>query len=421
MEKQLVPTLRFPEFNDEWKEEKFDDILSITRLAGYEYSKYWEEDLNKEIIALRGYNIGKGKLDLRDLSYISNKLSQQLNRSKLYKNDIIYPCVGSIGNAVVIEEDNKYHIQQNIAKITCNVTTDPYYITHFLMSHLGMKEVVRFNATSSQPNVLVGSLRQFKINLPTLPEQQKIASFLTEVDTRIQTLEKKKSLVESYKKGVMQKLFSQELRFKDDNGNVFPEWETKRLNDILELLTDFEANGSFASVKDNVTVLDKPDFAWYVRATDLENNTNLENVKYVDEHSYKFLRKTPLKGKELLITKRGEIGKVYFYEPNKEIKATLAPNMYLLKLNSSVIPKFVYYYFINSDGNKKLKRINASTTIGALYKDDVKSIKMKIPSSIEQIKIADFLSAIDAKIEVLQSQIDSTNQFKKGLLQQMFV
>jgi type I restriction enzyme S subunit len=186
-EGEKVPKYRFKEFeNDgEWVEKIFDDILDITRLAGYEYSEYWKEDENKEIIALRGYNIGKGTLLLHNLGYISNELSLQLIRSKLYKGDIVYPCVGTIGNAVVIEENNKYHIQQNIAKLTPKKDVSPYFISQFLMGNLGMREVNKFNATSSQPNVLVGSLRNFKIFIPKIAEQQKIASCLSSLDALI--------------------------------------------------------------------------------------------------------------------------------------------------------------------------------------------------------------------------------------------
>ena len=228
-----IPRLRFPEFSGDFESKIFDDIVNITRLAGYEYSSYWEEDQNEEIIALRGYNIGKGFLNLYNLGYISNELSNQLIRSRLFKNDIVYPCVGSIGNAVVIEENDKYHIQQNIAKITPRGGVYSYFISHFLMSSLGMREVLKFNATSSQPNVLVGSLRKFRINVPSLLEQQKIADFLTAVDKRIELLEKKKTLLETYKKGVIKKIFNQEIRFKDNNGHDFPDWELFKLNDVL--------------------------------------------------------------------------------------------------------------------------------------------------------------------------------------------
>lgn len=207
-----------------------------------------------------------------------------------------------------------------------------------------------------------------------------------------------------------------ELRFKEFE-NV---WDLIKLNDIMNLLTDFEANGSFAGVKENVTIHEEKEYAWYVRTTDLEKKSSLDEVKYVDEHSYKFLKKTPLFGDELLVAKRGEIGKVYYYKKSEHPYATLAPNLYLLKLNELAEPYFIYSYFIGYKGNKTLKRINASSTIGALYKDDVKALKLNLPSLPEQQKIASFLSAVDEKIQQLTKKKALLEQYKKGVMQQLF-
>ena len=122
---------------------------------------------------------------------------------------------------------------------------------------------------------------------------------------------------------------------------------------------------------------------------------------------------------EVLITKRGEIGKVYFFNKPNEIKATLAPNLYLLKLNDRVIPKFLYFYFISNNGNLALKRINASTTLGALYKDDVKNLRVPLPSFKEQNKITTILSNVDNKIGSLIEKKYEYEQLKKGLMQQL--
>jgi type I restriction enzyme S subunit len=159
------------------------------------------------------------------------------------------------------------------------------------------------------------------------------------------------------------------------------------------LLTDFEATGSFADVNSNVRVFSEPNYAWYVRATDLEKKTPLSNVKYVDKETYEFLRKTTLIDKEVLIAKRGEIGKVYFFR-NAGVPATAAPNTYVLRLKKSLDPFYLYCYLTSPFGNQRLKRINASTTIGALYKDDVKKFKLPTPPLPEQKKIASILTSV---------------------------
>lgn len=201
-----------------WECVELDEISDITRLAGYEYSKYWEETEDGEIIALRGYNISKNALSLENVSRISETLSQRLIRSRLYRGDIVFPCVGTIGKAAVITEDDKYHINQNIAKITPMENLASNYLCQYLISELCKKEITRFNATTSQPNVLVGSLRQFRLPLPSLSEQKEIAAILTTADKKITILKEKKAAYEELKKGLMQKLLTGEIRVSVEEG-----------------------------------------------------------------------------------------------------------------------------------------------------------------------------------------------------------
>lgn len=179
-------------------------------------------------------------------------------------------------------------------------------------------------------------------------------------------------------------------------------WEIKKLKRGIEFLTDFEANGSFQDVKDNVTLDTGEPFAWYVRATDLENmryGFDSEN-RSCDQASYNYLRKTRLVGGELLVAKRGEIGKVYLM-PTVDIPATLAPNLYLLRFNGSLYPKFVNYWFVSELGKKELVLANKSTTIGALYKDDIKESYCIFPEIEEQRCLAEFLDQKTAEIDSL--------------------
>ena len=189
--------------------------------------------------------------------------------------------------------------------------------------------------------------------------------------------------------------------------------------DLLKLLTDYDANGSFADMAKNVNTMDGSGYAWYVRITDLENPKPLSELKYVDKLSYEFLKKTELHGGELLMAKRGDIGKVYIFEPRTKY-ATVAPNMYLLKLNNKVIPHFLYDYFVSDEGNKKLARLNASSTMGALYKDDVKNIDVIMPSIEEQSKIGIYFQSLDHLITLHQRKCDEVKSLKKYMLQKMF-
>ena len=161
----------------------------------------------------------------------------------------------------------------------------------------------------------------------------------------------------------------------------------------------------------NVNTFDGNGFAWYVRMTDLDNPKPLDELKYVDKPSYDFLRKTHLHGGELLMAKRGNIGKIYIFEPRTEY-ATVAPNMYLLKLNTKVIPIFLYNFFLSDEGKRQLFRLNASTTMGALYKDDVKNIDVIIPPIEEQKKIAEYFAYLDNLITLHQRKLNLWKLYK---------
>ena len=185
---------------------------------------------------------------------------------------------------------------------------------------------------------------------------------------------------------------------------LIPEnWYAARFNRGIELLTDYEANGSFDSIKKNVEFSDEKGYAWYVRATDLENLSidDEDNVRWVNESTYKFLSKTSLIGKELLIAKRGEIGKVYIM-PETKHKATLAPNLYLVRLNKKLDPKFTWYFFESYLGKIQLVLKNRSVTIGAIYKDDLKEVSIVFPPNEDQSQIAKYL---DYQTEIINEII----------------
>ncbi|WP_367025131.1 restriction endonuclease subunit S [Rossellomorea marisflavi] len=200
------------EIPEGWEVKELESISKITRLAGAEYSDLWKTSDEGEIVALRGYNIGENSLKLEKIERITSELSQKLIRSKLFKGDIVFPCVGTIGKATLIVDDNKYHINQNIAKISPSNSIDPLYLVYCLMSPYIKMQILKYNTSSSQPNILVGNLRKFRIIVPTLTEQQKIADILSSVDDSIVSFENEKKRYQKMKKGLMQQLLTGKKR-----------------------------------------------------------------------------------------------------------------------------------------------------------------------------------------------------------------
>lgn len=203
--KNKVPKLRFPEFTGEWEEKKFHSIFKI--FNGYAFLPF---DYKKKY---------------------SNFL--------LNENDYVLALTRPILNnqLKIAKVNSNFHnslLNQRVGKLESNQNIDFVYQ---LLQRNNIVSKIEVNIAGSDPsNLSAKEINNLKTNIPSLPEQEKIASFLLEVDTKIEKLEKKKELLSQYKKEMMQKLFSKKLRFKDENGNDYPEWEEKKLEEIGEVI-----------------------------------------------------------------------------------------------------------------------------------------------------------------------------------------
>lgn len=387
------PKLRFPEFTGDWKQHKFEDVVTIG--SGKDYKHL--ESGNVPVYGTGGYmlSVNQALSESEDAVGIGRKGTidkPYILRAPFWTVDTLFYCIPNEGFDLTF--------------------------TNCLFQNVDWKKKDESTGVPSLSKVIINNVKTY---VPSLEEQQKIASLFTELDSLIQSAEQELEGYRELKQGMLQKMFPKkgekvpEIRFPEFTGD----WEQRKVLDLLELLTDYDANGSFADMAKNVNTTDGDGYAWYVRITDLENPKPLSELKYVDESSYEFLKKTELHGGELLMAKRGDIGKVYIFEPRTKY-ATVGPNMYLLKLNNKVISHFLHDYFVSEEGNKKLTRLNASSTMGALYKDDVKNIDVIMPSIEEQAMIGNFFQSIDHLITLQQRELNGYKELKKGLLQQMF-
>ncbi|OCH25794.1 hypothetical protein A6E13_18870 [Aliivibrio fischeri] len=179
------------EVPEHWNILKMGYECEVTKLTGFEYTNHWKPDEQGEIIALRGFNIQERYLDLQKVEKITALLSCKLSRSKLHQGDIVLPCTGTLGNASVIESDGKYHINQNIAKLTFSRKVLPDFAVFWLTSE-PFRRMIDFNNTSGmQPVLLIGDIRNMRLPLPPLKEQQEIASYLKDKLSRFDKLIKK--------------------------------------------------------------------------------------------------------------------------------------------------------------------------------------------------------------------------------------
>jgi type I restriction enzyme S subunit len=280
----------------------------------------------------------------------------------------------------------------------------------FLAEELERQSFVKYNTGTAQPKLNSKTLLTIKVIVPTLPEQQKIAEFLTAVDEKIGKLKRKKELLEAYKKGAMQKLFSQEIRFKDDQGNPYPDWEEKRLGEFLdEHGGKSEGNEAVFSVSVHKGLINQIAHLGRRFAAD---NTSHYNRVYAGDIVY---TKSPTGDFPLGIIKRNQSGEIAIISP---LYGVFTPEsnglgIWLDEYFSSVTNTHNYLHSIIQKGAKNTINITNKTFLS-------KGLRVPINNE-EQELIGEFFDGLNDKITAVTSQIDKAAEFKKGLLQKMFV
>lgn len=399
MEKQLRPQLRFPEFEDRWVSKKLGEIGKVSMC------KRVLKDQTKTVGNIPFYKIGTFGKEAD--AFIDKNLYNEYKSKYSFpkKGEILISASGTIGRTVIYNGEPAYFQDSNIVWIANN---EDIVLNSLLV--YSYENVIWTTENTTIARLYNDNLRNIVINIPSLPEQQKIAAFLTDVDAKITQLTKKKSLLEQYKKGIMQKIFNQELRFEDDNGNKFPDWEEKKLGTLVKKAQSggtpkstnksyYDGNIPFLSISDMTTQ------GKYLKYT----SKSISQLGIDNSSSWI----VPINS--LIYSMYASVG---FVSINKiDLASSQAVMNIILKDNINI--EYIYYYL--DDFKQYIHRMIETGTQGNINASIVKGIKIKLPCLEEQTKIANFLSDIDEKIEALNTKIENTQTFKNGLLQQMFV
>ena len=396
MEK-LQPKLRFPEFEGDWHKNSFGSIGEIKMCK-----RILKEQTN-DSGDIPFYKIGT--FGSKPNAFISKDLFDSYRRKYSFPKvgEILISAAGTIGRKVVYDGKPAYFQDSNIVWLSHNESILKNTFLSFIYSNIHWQ-----TENTTIPRLYNNIIREKEIVFPTLPEQTKIASFLTTVDEKIYGLKKQLSLLERYKKGVMQKIFSQELRFKDENDNGFPDWEEKILSEII--------SSFIVPMRDKPKELDG-EIPWcriedfvgkYLEKSKSNQGVSVDTVKMMN------LKIFPIN--TLLVSCSANLGFCAIVKTPLITNQTfigLVPNMELIDV------EFLYYTMRLSA--RKLNTLSSGTTISYLSREQFEKFSISIPPILEQKKIAAFLTSIDEKIEKCQGQIQSMEKWKKGLLQQMFV
>jgi type I restriction enzyme S subunit len=285
------------------------------------------------------------------------------------------------------------------------------FLNYLLKTKEVRKQLIKRGKTATMTTIGQSDIATVNIIFPNISEQTKIANFLTAIDDRITQLTQKVDGLEQYKKAVMQQIFSQKLRFKDEKGRAFGAWEEKRLGDVATRVKrkNIEDNKNVLTISAQQGLINQEEF--FKKSVSAKNVTNyylLHKGEFAYNKSYS--NGYPMGAIKCL---------------NRYDKGVVSTLYICFKLNNGNINSFFEHYFESGKHNTEIEKVaqEGARNHGLLNigLDDFFSISLSVPSRAEQAKIAGFLGAVDEKLAQAKAKLDAVKQYKQGLLQQMFV
>ncbi|WP_462131448.1 restriction endonuclease subunit S [Staphylococcus aureus] len=400
-----TPELRFPNYENSWFSYKLNDISErVTRK-------------NKNLESQRPLTIS-GQLGLIDqIEYFNKSVSSKnlTGYTLIKKGEFAYNKSYSNGYPLgAIKKLERYDLGILSSLYICfsfDENIDKSFMKNYFESTKWYREVANIAVEGARNhgllNIPVNDFFNININLPIQYEQEKIGEFFSKLDRQIELEEQKLEKLEEQKKGYMQKIFSQELRFKDENGNDYPEWEDKLISDIGKVVT-----GNTPSKKDN-DYWNSNQYVW-VTPTDISNKKNIYTSGYqLSQKGFSKARQLPKN--TLLITCIASIGKNAILRIegscNQQINAVIP--------NDNYDVDYLYYAF--EDVSKLMKSIAGKTATQIVNKAVFEKLLLNVPIYEEQQKISGFLNKVDILIDKQTQKIDELKLRKQGFLQKMFV
>lgn len=415
-----VPRLRFKEFKGNWDSRKFSDILSFLGTNSFSRDKMNNisgsvKNVHYGDILVRYGNVLD--VSVEQIPFINEDVSICKIKEKDYllSGDVIIADTAedyTVGKATEIINTQGIKIVAGLHTQACRpkITFAIGYIGNFINSSAFKHQVRRIAQGTKVLSIIKTYLGDTEIHFPMEKEQQKITDFLTTFDKRIAAQQNIIADLEETKKGLLQKIFSQEIRFKDDNGQNYPDWKKGKLSEIADFL-----QGLTYHPKDVVNT-----GKVVLRSSNIRNG----QICYKDVVCVDMEIPDKLKLREndvLMCVRNGSkklVGKTAIIT-KADLDNTWGAFMMILRAKENA--GFLFQYLNSKYFFKEMFVDLGTATINQITKGMLQKCKMMIPSSAEQRKIADFLSTFDKKISAEKQILSDLQKIKRGLLQQMFV
>ncbi|QOW54166.1 restriction endonuclease subunit S [Acinetobacter indicus] len=403
-----TPKLRFKEFDGCWVEKIISEIADVR--GGKRLPKgYSLQEENNGFPYITVTDMENGTVNLEKIRYVPLEAIDQIKRYRISVDEIYISVAGTLGLVGIIPQElNNANLTENADKLT-NIKCNQFYLLHYLNNGSLSKLIDSVSTIGAQPKLALYAIQGMPIFLPSLDEQTKIASFLSAVDEKINQLTQKHQLLSQYKQGMMQKLFSQQLRFKADDGSEFGEWENKTLGEVGENIIGLTYSPTDVT-NDSTGIL-------VLRSSNIKEG-RLDKSDQVRVNK-KIKDKIIIQPNDILIcTRNGSqrlIGKSVIINDDEIMTFGAFMSVYRSDYNRFIA------YLMQTPWFFEQVQMNLGARINQITTGTLNEFTFDFPCLEEQTKIANFLSAIDQKIEVVVQQIEQAKIWKKGLLQQMFV
>lgn len=397
-----LPNLRFPDFKGSWIKIKIKETVSAILDNRGKNPPYYVE---QGIPVIDNYLIKNQRyLDVSQAKrFIDATLVEEFIRKEIKENDLLITLVGNGMGSVTLVPAEHCVIIQNTLGYRFKETFHPVFMLYiFQHNHRNFKVL---NRKMAQPNLKQPDVNDLIITLPTTKEEQvKIADFFTFIDSKIQLQQEKIDLLKEQKKGYMQKIFSQELRFKDENGQEFPGWSKVKLGKLTKKTGKKISKGIKYPV---AAISNKKGFT-------LEGERNNSNAD-VDIKSYKLVKFNEF----AYNPSRINVGSFGF---QNVADVAIVSSLYVIfetlpELENAFLKMYMHSIYFNQQVKKNTK----GSVREYLFYENFSNIKIPLPCIEEQQKISSFMDTFDLKINLAEQKLEQLMQQKQAFMQQMFI
>lgn len=395
-EEKLVPELRFPGFSGEWEEKKFKNVVKF--IKNYSYSRNNEGEGRYFHIHYGDIHSTYNGLITKDTVIPKIKINKE--HIELENGDIIIADASEdykdLGKTVVLLDKGSRNIIAGLHTFALrpNKKLNSIYFLNYSYSDRYKKYMYIMGTGVSVFGINKKNLEDMNILLPSLPEQEKIGDFFYKIDKKLELQQQNIDSLKEYKKGMVQRIFSQEIRFKDDNGNDYPDWEEKKLNELFKINAGGDIDRNKVS-KLKIGTMNIPIYA----------------NSLVNDGLYGYTEEWKVEEESITVTGRGTIG----YAIARHEK--YYPIVRLLVLRPIIDCNIDFF----AEAINKIIIYDEASGVPQLTSPQLGKYKIRFPIKEEQTKIANFLSSIDKKIELEEEKLEEYKNLKKGLMQRMFI